>query len=279
MLFLPRVGTMFLSRYRSAHKQLTHYESARLRDVIAWKRKEPGQGELLLAKLLDPISRRAGHAVNQVLPRSSVTFLMERLDDMAERLANDGDDLLTDPFVSNLNVFSWPDLQNQPLEVADAIADHVIKDAKKIAIGMGVATGTGGPLAVMGGIPVLFANAITVIHRVGLSYGYQNTRERRKSLALYILALSMAENQQQKQLAFADYQTHIQQSLVDQAVKDTATGLLQRIIFGFQVGSAIPGFGIAMNAYLSRAFIKQAGRTAQRVFQEQWLLDHRGVRT
>ena len=266
---------MFFTRYRSAHKRLTHYESARLRDVVAWKRMETGQGAL--AKLLDPIARRAGYAVNQVLPRSGVTFLMERLDDMAERLANDGDDLLNDPFVSRLNIFSWSDLQNQPLDVADAIADHVVKDAKKIAIGMGVATGSGGPIAVLGGIPVLLANAMTVIHRVGLSYGYHNTRERRKNLALYILALSMAEDQQQKQVAFADYQTHIQQSLVDQAVRDTATKLLQRIVFGFQVGSAIPGFGIAMNAYLSRAFIKQAGRTAQRVFQEQWLLDHRGA--
>jgi hypothetical protein len=266
---------MFFTRFRSTHKRLTHYESARLRDVVAWKRKEAGQGALV--KLLDPIARRAGNAVSRVLPRGGVTFLMERLDDMAERLANDGDDLLNDPFVSKLNISSWSDLHDQPLEVADAIADHVVRDAKKVAIGMGAVTGTGGPIAALGGTPVLLANAITVIHRVGLAYGYHNTRERRKSLALYILALSMAEDQQQKQAAFADYQTHIQQSLVDQAVRETAASMLQRVFLGFQVGSAIPGLGIAMNAYLSRAFIKQAGRTAQRVFQEQWLLDHRGV--
>ncbi|WNV03421.1 EcsC family protein [Candidatus Methylospira mobilis] len=266
---------MFFTRYRPTHKPLSNYESARLRDVAAWKRSESGLS--VLAKLLDPIARRAGHAVDRVLPRSGVTFLMERMDDMAERLANDGDELLGDPFVRGFNIFSWTDLHNQPLEVADAIADHVVKDAKKIAIGMGVASGTGGPIAVLGSTPVLLANAMTVIHRVGLSYGYQNTRERRKNLALYILALSMAEDPQQKQVAFADYRTHIQQSLVDQAVRDTAARMLQKLVFGFQVGSAIPGFGIAMNAYLSRAFIKQAGRTAQRVFQEQWLLDHRGA--
>lgn len=266
---------MFLAHYRADKKKLTRYESARRKEVMAWKRKESGKDAL--SKLLEPISRRAGHVADQVLPKAGIAFFMARLDEMAEKLANDDNDLLNDAFIRNLNIFTWTDLRNQPLETADSIADHVVKDAKKIAVGMGAATGTGGPIAVLGGIPVLFAGAMTVIHRVGLSYGYRNTRERRKDLALYILALSMAKDQQQKQTAFEDYQSHIQQSLIDQAVMDAATKVLQRIVLGFEIGSAVPGLGIAVNAYMSRAFIRQAGRTAQRVFQEQWLLDHRGV--
>lgn len=168
---------------------------------------------------------------------------------------------------------SLQDIAAKPMEFADSLADRVIGDASNIALGMGAATGTGGPVAAAAGLPVLVAGALRVIYRVSQTYGYAIDQPGDKELMLHILALSTATNKDERAQAMANYQRQIETTFLHQAVEESAQNALQRAVLGAELGALIPGFSIAFSAYLNREFVNRAGVAAKRVFQESWLRD------
>lgn len=247
---------------------LTEYETRQVREIADWKTELPGVTKRIIRAITRPIS----YVANKVLPEAAVEMAMDTLNKMAGQLARD-DNIFKDPFVKSQGIGSLRDLADKPLEFADALADHVITDASHIALGMGAATGTGGPLAAAAGIPVLLAGALRVIYRVSQAYGYQIEQQRDKHLMLHILALSTSDSPLERSQAMANYQRQIEQSFLNQAIEESAQHALQRAVLGAELGMLIPGFSIAFNAYLNREFVVKAGATAKRVFQESWLRD------
>ncbi|MGH8551107.1 MAG: EcsC family protein [Methylococcales bacterium] len=247
---------------------LTEYESQQVCEIAAWKSEPPGVTKRIVRAITRPIS----YVANKVLPEAAVEMAMDTLSKMAGQLAQD-DNIFKDPFVKSRGIESLRDLAHKALDFADTLADHVIADASHIALGMGAATGTGGPLAAAAGIPVLLAGALRVIYRVSQAYGYEIEQQRDKQLMLHILALSTSDSPRERSQAMQNYQRQIEQSFLNQAVEESAQNALQRAVLGAELGMLIPGFSIAFNAYLNRQFVVKAGATAKRVFQESWLRD------
>jgi hypothetical protein len=248
---------------------LTEYEAQQVREIAAWKAEVPGLSKRIVRAITSPIS----YVANKVLPKAAVDSAMNAVNKMAGQLAED-DNILKDRFVKSQGIESLQDLAAKPLEFADSLADHVIADASHIALGMGAATGTGGPVALAAGLPVLLAGALRVIYRVSQAYGYRIEQQRDKQLMLHVLALSTTSSPQERSRAMANYQRQIEQSFLNQAVEESAQKALQRAVLGAELGMLVPGFSIAFNAYLNREFVVKAGVTAKRVFQERWLRDH-----
>jgi len=245
---------------------LSEYEAAQVAAIAAWKSEAPGVARRMFRLATAPL----GDLVNKLLPKGPVKAAMDAVNKMAGQLAGD-DSLLKDPYVQSQGITSLQDIASQPLEFADGLAGRVIRDAGHIALGMGAATGTGGPIAAAAGLPVLVAGALRVIYRVSQAYGFSIDHPGDKELMLHILALSTATDPGERAQAMANYQRQIQTTFLHQAVEESAQNAVQRALLGAEAGSLIPGFGIAFNAYLNRQFVNRAGLAAQRVFQEHWL--------
>jgi hypothetical protein len=114
---------------------------------------------------------------------------------------------------------------------------------------------------------------LRVIYRVCQAYGYAIDQPRDRLLMLHILALSTATGPDDRAEAMANYQRQIETSFLHAAVEESAQNALQRAVLGAELGTLVPGFSIALSAYLNRAFVTNAGLAAKRVFQESWLRD------
>lgn len=247
---------------------LTEYEARQVGEIAAWKGETPSIAKKVFRAIAAPIGKLA----DAVLPKKAVSAAMETLNKMASQLAKD-DSIFKTPLAKSEGVATIEDLKAKPMEFADALADQIIGDANNIALGMGAATGTGGPIAAAAGLPVLVAGALRVIHRVGQAYGHTVDQPGDRELMLHILALSTATEEDERVQAMENYQRQIETTFLHQAVEESAQNALQRAVLGAELGALIPGFSIAFSAYLNREFVNRAGVAAKRVFQESWLRD------
>jgi len=247
-------------------KPLSDYEAEQVAAIAAWKSETPGVAKRMMRVVTAPL----GNLVNKILPKGAVKAAMDGVNKMAGQLAGD-DSILKDPQVQAQGITSLQDIAAQTLEFSDELAERVIRDAGHIALGMGAATGTGGPIAAAAGLPVLVAGSLRVIYRVSQAYGFAIDHPGDKELMLHILALSTATNPGERAQAMANYQRQIETTFLHQAVEESAQNAVQRALLGAELGSLIPGFSIAFSAYLNREFVNRAGLAAKRVFQEHWL--------
>ena len=247
---------------------LSEYEAGQVALIAAWKSESPGVAKRMLRTVTGPI----GSLMNKVLPKKAVQAAMDVVNKMAGQLAQD-DSILKDPHLKAQGIGSIQDIAAQALEFSDALADRIIHDASNIALGMGAATGTGGPVAAAAGLPVLVAGALRVIYRVSQAYGFAIDHPGDKELMLHILALSTATSPDERAQAMSNYQRQIETTFLHQAMEESAQNAMQRVVLGAELGALIPGFSIAFSAYLNREFVHRAGIAAKRVFQEHWLRD------
>ena len=252
----------------ASRQPLTAYEQAQVAAIAAWKADSPGLARQMIRLIAKPV----GQWVNKALPKAAIATAIDVVNKMAEQLAQD-DSILKDAWLQAQGVASLEDIAARPLEFADTVADRIISDAGHIALGMGAATGTGGPLAAAVGTPVLVAGALRVIYRVSQAYGHAAGQPYDQLLMLHILALSMAANPEERVQAMTNYQRQIESSFLHAAVEESAQSALQQVVLGAELGALIPGFSIAFSAYLNRSFVNKAGVAAKRVFQECWLRD------
>lgn len=245
---------------------LSDYEASQVAEIAAWKAKRPS----LVTRITGALAAPVGKLANRLMPQGAVSAAIDGLNKMAGSLARD-DSILKDSELRAEGIQSLAELAQKPLDFADALADRIIRDAGTIALGMGAATGTGGPVAAAAGLPVLLAGAMRVIYRVSQAYGFSIDQPGDKELMLHVLALSTANSAGERKRAMSNYQRQIETTFLRQAFEESAQKALQRAVLGAELGMLVPGFSIAFNAYLNREFVNRAGETAKRVFQEHWL--------
>lgn len=245
----------------------TPYEAEQIRLIADWKAEKPGFARRFVSRLSAPIEKWT----QSIVPDAASRLLMETLNTIAGQLVADQWVLRT------AGVASDAEIKAKPLEFCDALADRVMLEGRKLAVGVGAATGTGGLATAMVGIPALLTSGLRVIHRVAQSYGYSGEGRLQREIMLHILALSTASTPEDRLRALSQYQRQVQSYLIDDAVHDAVMATIQRLVFGAELAGSIPGVAIAVNAYLHRSFVQRAGVAAQRVFQESWLRDRYGL--
>lgn len=245
---------------------LNEYELRQVCAIAAWKGEKPG----MTKRLANQVAGSLGKLSGKLIPDAPVQAAMNALNKAAGQIARD-DSIFKDKRLRLADMHSLDDIAAQPLEFCDALADRIIADASRIALGMGAATGAGGPVSTAVGIPALLFGALRVIHEVSQAYGYAAHSEADRHTMIGILALSLAATPEQKARALECHRRQIETSLINQAMEESANKALQRAVLGAELGALIPGFNIAFNAYLNRQFVDRAGVAAKRVFQERWL--------
>lgn len=245
---------------------MTPYEQEQVAAIAAWKSPQPDPGR----RALQQLSEQASRVLGKLLPTDTVPTLMQALNRMAAQLAED-DSILDDPWLQERQIDTLRDLAAQPLEIADALANRILADAERIALGMGAVTGTGGPVAALAGTPLLLGGALRVIHRISQAYGHDSETHQDRMLMLHILALSTAIDPDERKRVLDDYHHLIEASLLRQAISESTLTALQRVLLGSELTSLIPGLGMVLNARFNQLFIREAGIAARRVFQERWL--------
>lgn len=259
---------MAASSASEAEAPLTDYERRQVRAIAAWKGETPGIAKRLVNTVTGPLGRLA----HRIIPDPPVQAAMEMVNKAAARIAED-DSILKDDLLQAAGVATLAGLAARPLDFADSLADRIIADAANIALGVGAATGAGGPVSAAVGLPALLFNALRVIHRIARCYGYAAESEADREFMIGILSLSTATTPERRVEAMENYRRQIETSFLHQAVEESANKALQRALLGAELGALIPGFSIAFNAWLNREFVSRAGVTAKRVFQERWLRD------
>jgi hypothetical protein len=247
---------------------LTDYEKRQVQAIAAWKGEKPGVTKRVANAVAGPLGKLA----NRIIPDKPVQAAMDAVNKAAAQIARD-DSILKDDILKAAGVETLDGLAEKPLDFADSLADRIIADAANIALGMGAATGAGGPVSTAVGIPALLFGALRVIHRIAQCYGFTLKSEADREFMIGVLSLSTATSPEHRAKAMDNYRRQIETSFLNQAVEESANKALQRAILGAELGALIPGFSIAFNAWLSREFVSRAGVTAKRVFQERWLRD------
>lgn len=254
------------------HGHLSDYELRQVHAIAAWKGEAPG----VMSSVINRVAASVGKLADGVWPNAPIQQALAIINKAAAQIAQD-DSVLKDKTLQARGITCIEAIAAQPLEFVDPLADRCIAEAGQIAAGVGAATGAGGPLSVAVGIPALLFGALRVIHRVSHCYGYSFTPAQELGVMMGVLSLSTATTPEQRAHAMEEYRRRIETSFIHAALEESANKALQRAVLGRELGAMIPGFNIALNAYLNRQFIIRAGTSAKRVFQEQWLRDRAKV--
>ena len=179
---------------------LSNYEQRQVQAIAAWKGETPGVTKRLASGVAGPLGKLA----NRIIPDKPVQAAIEMINQAAAQLAED-DSILKDAILRAAGVQTLEDLAAKPLDFADALADRIIADAAHIALGMGAATGAGGPVSAAVGLPALLFNALRVIHRIAQCYGYSVESEDDREFMLGVLSLSTATTSEHRAQAMENY--------------------------------------------------------------------------
>ena len=261
---LERMGTVIAFR-RPAH-WLTRYERSQVRSIAAWKAARPGAYESFVRGLTRPLAEN----VHALLKPSVVRVFGDLLEYLNTRFARDHD-LTRDANVRGAGITDIESLSQKPLEVADALADYVIADARSRAVAAGAASGFATPVALTLGIPAAFGAALRASHRVAQAYGCSGEAQADRAMVLQVLALALAVTRAERTRAMQDYRRQLEQAFVNCAFDEIIQVIIERTIVRVQLGSAVPGLGIIVSARVHGRFVERAAVCAKRVFQERWL--------
>ena len=247
---------------------LSDYEHQQVREIATWKGERPG----LMSGVIGRVAASAGKLTDAVLPDAAIEKALGLINQAAAHI-NQDDSVLKDRMLEGKGITRIDQLAEQPLDFVDQLADRCVAEAGNIAAGMGAATGAGGPISVAVGIPSLLFAALRLIHRVSSCYGNTFTQEQEPGVMMGVLTVALATTPQQRVQAMEGYRQRIETSFIHAAMEESTNKALQRLVLGQEIGAIVPGFNIAVNAYVNRQFILRIGIAAKRVFQEQWLLE------
>jgi hypothetical protein len=259
---------MTVSSKTESQVPFSDYERSQVQAITAWKAEKPG----VMAGVISRVASSAGKLTDAVLPDAPIEKVLLLINQAAAHI-NQDDSILKDKRLDEAGISSIEQLSAQPLEFVDQLADRCITEAGHIAAGMGAATSAGGPISVAVGIPTLLFGALRLIHRVSGCYGNTFTAEQEPGAMMGVLSIALASTPVQRAHAMKNYRRHIETSFIHAAMEESANKALQRVVLGQEIGAMVPGFNIALNAYLNRQFVLRTGTAAKRVFQEQWLRD------
>lgn len=257
------------------------YEKRQARDIIKWKKEEPG----VISKVFGVVVYPLAWLVDKVVPRAAVRAALDFVSSAGGWLA-DTKDIMREGGVSEI-----VQLRSKNLKMSDDMADEVHNWAIGFATVEGAATGAFGILAAPIDVPAIMTIATRTIHKIGLCYGYETKKD--KDFVLGILAASGANEMTEKVAALAVLRS-VEVTIAKQTWKRIAQIAAERQVskeagiiaiknLAKQIGinltkrkalAAIPFIGAAVGGSVNGWYVKEVGWAARRAFQERWLVDN-----
>lgn len=253
------------------------YEQRQLQRLRQWQKEGPDWGTRLLARP----TGFAGKVVQAVVPISALKAGLNAFSNVAERLSTERSVL------RRAGVADLAALRAQPLAACDALARGEMRRAMGIGGAGGAAFGVFGAAGLVADVPTLLTLTLRTIHRIGLCYGEDVSRE----LAIGIFALASANTLEEKTDAIAALRSDLtglheaaardglERAAERQLAKDAAVfslnTLAQRI--GVQMGKRkaagiLPVVGAVVGGAVNAWYLRDVAQVARFMFQERWLL-------
>ncbi|PTU31203.1 EcsC family protein [Stenotrophobium rhamnosiphilum] len=258
--------------------KMNEYEARQLKKLRKWQSQGPDWGTRLLAKPAGV----AGKVVQKVIPISALKLALNSFNGLAERLSSET------ALLKRAGVSDLAGLRVQSLEKCDLLA----KSETRRAMGMGgvggAAFGVFGAAGLVADVPTLLTLAMRTVHRIGLCYGEDISRE----FAIGVFALASANTREEKTDAITALRNDVEglgpsaardgleRAAERQLAKDAAVfslnTLSQRI--GLQLGKRkaagmVPVLGAVVGGAVNAWYLHDVAQVAQYVFQERWLLE------
>lgn len=256
----------------------TDYERRQLQRLRQWQAEGPDWGTRLLSKP----TGLAGKMVQTIVPVSALKAGLNAFNAVAERLSGERSVL------RRAGVADLAALRDQPLAACDALARGEMRRAMGIGGVGGAAFGVFGAAGLVADVPTLLTLTLRTIHRLGLCYGEDISRE----LAVGIFALASANSLTEKTEAIVALRSDLiglheaaardglERAAERQLAKDAAVfslnTLAQRI--GVQLGKRkaagmLPVLGAVVGGAVNAWYLRDVAQVAQFMFQERWLLE------
>jgi hypothetical protein len=229
--------------------ELTSYELEQVQQIAEWKSTEPSR----LTQAVDAVTLPIAWGVKRVVPRDVVRKAIDLLDKVSSRQIGSWRK-------ANLEDGSWDleKLRQAPLEECDALAIDLILDTEHMSAGRGLVVRQIGN-AIIGRVPFQLVAAFAMIAKIGHCYGYPLNRPIDRAMLLDRLNAS---------LDHPDADSLNADDLAVQAGRDVVADELADELVG-----RIPVLGSLVGFVTDRTFIRTAGESAMRFFQERHLRD------
>jgi uncharacterized protein (DUF697 family) len=244
---------------------LTVYELEQVRQIAAWKSAAPRHA---LSGLVRTVTAPGVRFLERMMPERLILGCIAQSYRAALTLVREeeeGDELE-----------SGGDAWWRTLDKCDAMAEKRCARANAVAVMQGAVTGVGGMVTTVADIPLLLALSMRTVMRVGRCYGYSLKEQGDQKFVMGVLVAGSSgslkmKNQRLRHLQLA------QEWAFGQSQEELIAEELFAILFHMELFEEIPGLGSVVAGLLNLGFVRQVGQTAQRVFQERWLRDHRGI--
>ena len=266
---------------------LTQYESTQISEIREWKSEEPSVVSESVGIILSPIT----WLINTMIPEAAMCAALDLSSSAAEWLTD------TTDIVRNAGVSSVEELRHHDLEQSDGLANTVHNWAIGLAAGEGGTTGVVGLPGLAADVTVLIVMAIRTIHKIGVCYGYETTTQCEKDFVLAILAVTVANDGEEKIAALNSLRSvslAVTQQAGNQSTDESdapsrmnkEAGIISSKNLAKKLGvnltkrkalQSIPAVGALVGASVNGWYIKEVGWVARRAFQERWLIENHKV--
>ncbi|MEM7182308.1 MAG: EcsC family protein [Spirochaetota bacterium] len=261
---------------------LNSYEKKQLELLEEWKLAEPTLLTQSIATALSPIKRVSKH----LIPESAIRGVLDFSLYSANRLAD------LEDIVLRAGVTEIAQLQYEDLEICDVLADEFHKEALAYATVEGVGVGLLGLPGIGIDIPAIITLAIRTTLRIAACYGFSLQSVEDRQLLLGIMAISAANNKEEKSVALANVAKMARQrvpettqQVAEQVVEKKLEGrtsviLLYKLAEQLAVNltqrkflQVVPLLGGVLGGTVNASYINDVAWAARRTFQEKCLYD------
>jgi hypothetical protein len=263
--------------------ELTKHEREQVREISAWKKKEPSVVDKTLGIAIEPLA----WMIRQVVPDAALLGALQ----MARKLSTmtvDTADVLREAGVVNVS-----DLKTKNLELSDRLADEVHNWGIGIAAAEGAGTGFFGIFGAPVDVPALIILSLRTIEKIGVCYGYECKTKEDEDFIMGILAAAGANSVEEKIAALTairaietilmkqTWKKMAETAAKNQFSKESAIIGLKALAKQLSINitkrkalAAIPYIGALIGGSMNAWYVRDIGWAARRLFQERWLKEN-----
>lgn len=263
--------------------ELTKHEREQVREISAWKTKEPSVVDKTLGFAIEPLA----WMIRQVVPDAALMGALQ----MARKLSTmtvDTADVIREAAVAKV-----ADLKTKDLVLSDRLADEVHNWGIGMAAAEGAGTGFFGIFGAPIDVPALITLSLRTIEKIGVCYGFECKTKEDEDFIMAILAAAGANSIEEKLGALMAVRS-IEIALLKQTWKKMGE-IAAKNQFGKEgaiIGlkalakqlsinitkrkalAAIPYIGALIGGSMNAWYVRDIGWAARRLFQERWLMEN-----
>jgi len=247
--------------------ELTSYELEQVQHIAEWKSTEPSR----LTQAVDAVTFPIAWGVKRVVPREVVRKAIDLLDRVSSRQ-------LGSWRKTHLEDGSWnlEYLREAPLDECDQLALDLILETEHMSAGRGLVVRQIGN-AIIGRVPFQLIAAFALIAKIGHCYGYPLDRPIDRAMLLDLLELSFTEHPAGRVALLDRLNASLDHPETENLDADALAVTAGRDVVADELADElvgrIPVLGSLVGFVADRTFIRTAGESAMRFFQERHLRD------